>query len=303
MTKPPRKRTFAGDFRQFFGRGLAILLPSILTLWILWQASVFVFNSVAAPINRGIRSGIQVVVPLVFSENQRPGWYNVSEEEIAGRLERERVVTRSDADLARAKALTKTRIRKEKFEEFWEGHWYLEATGLVVAIVLIYLAGLLLGGLIGRKVYKRIEALISRIPGFKQVYPHVKQLVELVMGERPTAFKRVVLVEYPRKGLWTLGLVTGQSVRAAEQAGGGAMISIFIPSTPTPFTGFVINIRAEEAIDLPMTIDEAIRFVITGGVLVPDAQLPRMAPQPMATVQGSASGGVIGSDPGAKPAN
>ncbi len=276
MTNPPKKRTFSGDFRQFFGRGLAILLPSILTLWILWQASVFVFNNVAAPINRGIRSGVQVVVPLVLSENQRPGWYKVSEAEIAGRLERERIVTRTDAERARAQAKARIDLRREKFRAFWESNWYLEATGLIVAIVLLYLTGLLLGGLIGRKVYRRVELLISRIPGFKQVYPHVKQLVDLIVGEKPTAFKRVVLIEYPRKGIWTMGLVTGSSVRRAEEVMAGAVITVFIPSTPTPFTGFVIHVPADEAIDVPLTIDEALRFVITGGVLVPDAQKPRL---------------------------
>jgi uncharacterized membrane protein len=121
-------------------------------------------------------------------------------------------------------------------------------------------------------VYTRVETLIARIPGFKQVYPHVKQVVNLIMGEQPMAFKRVVLVEYPRQGLWSVGLVTSASLRAVADHAGAAVLSVFIPSTPTPFTGFVINVPESHVVDLPISVDEAIRFLITGGVLIPEHQ-------------------------------
>src|SRR5262249_53045955 len=154
----------------------------------------------------------------------------------------------------------------------WQSHWYLSGAGLVVAIVLIYLAGMLLGGLIGRRVYTRVEGLIARIPGFKQVYPHVKQVVNLIMGDKPMAFKRVVLVEYPRAGIWSVGLVTSASLRTVVDKTGAPSLSVFIPSTPTPITGFTINVAEDQVVDLQMTVDEAIRFLITGGVLIPEHQ-------------------------------
>jgi uncharacterized membrane protein len=140
----------------------------------------------------------------------------------------------------------------------------------------------LLGGYVGRRLYTRLESLISRIPGFKQVYPHVKQLVDLIMGDRPTSFKRAVLVQYPRRGIWTVGLLTGSSMKDIHQAAETECVSIFIPSTPTPFTGFTITVPRNEIIDLPITIDEAIRFFITGGALVPEKQLPTGVPPPPA---------------------
>ena len=264
------KRTFWGDFRTFFGKGLAILLPSVVTLWLLWQAFGFVFNNVAAPINRGIRIAVIEVAPRVVSSSEMPAWYQVRPEQLEnrkqemGRLGR-RVPT--DAHLT-------SQIRREQFRDFWDDHWYLEATGLFVAIGLIYFSGLLLGNYLGKKMYARVEALISRVPGFKQVYPYVKQLVDMIMGDKPMAFSRVVLVQYPRNGIFTMGFVTSRSTRSIGEAAGGSVLAVFIPTSPTPFTGFTINVFESEVIDLPLTMDEALRFVITGGVLVPDRDRP-----------------------------
>ncbi len=272
MPHPPSAapKTFSSDFRRFFGRGLAVLLPSVLTLWLLWTAFVFVFNNVAVPINRGLRWVVVEAAPLVVAKDPRkqPGWYHVTDEERAAFL-----AAPGNAAFRRATpARVDHEVRLLQFRDFWNSHWYLEAAGLVVAVTLIYLAGLMLGGLIGRRIYGRVEAYISRVPGFKQVYPHVKQLVDLVIGDKPMAFKRVVLVQYPSKGIWTVGLVTSNSLRTASEAAGGPCLTVFIPSTPTPFTGFTINVREDEVLDLPLSIDEAIRFVLTGGVLVPDRQ-------------------------------
>jgi len=264
------RRTFTSDFRRFFGRGLAILLPSALTLWILVQLFNFLMNNVGQPINRGVRMAIIEVTPRIVPDGRLPSWFRVTEDEIAEarRVRMFRGMAQMSDDRVR------TLMRREKFREAWDDHWYLEASGLVVAIILIYFAGLLLGGYLGRRVYERLEALLARIPGFKQVYPHVKQVVQMIMGDTPIAFNRVVMVEYPRKGIWTVGLMTSSSLRAVHEQTGEPAITIFIPSTPTPFTGFTINVPAKDAIDLPITVEEAIRFFVTGGVLIPDSQLP-----------------------------
>jgi uncharacterized membrane protein len=271
MPPPAERKTFSSDFRRFFGRGLAVLLPSILTLWLLWTAFVFVFNNVAVPINKGLRWIVVQTTPLVVPSEpaRQPHWYHVTD------AERESFLAASqNAAFRRASpARVDHEIRLLQFRDFWNSHWYLEATGLVVAVTLIYLAGLMLGGLIGRRIYGKVEATISRVPGFKQVYPHVKQLVDLVIGDKPMAFKRVVLVEYPRKGIWTVGLVTSNSLKSAAEFAGAPCLTVFIPSTPTPFTGFTINVPEQDVLDLPISVDEALRFVLTGGVLVPEREL------------------------------
>lgn len=264
-----RPRTFWSDFRKFFGRGLAVLLPSVLTLWLLWTAFVFVFNTVAEPINRGIRGAIVWTTPLVVPDRSLPAWARVSDSEVESARRAADAGSLRDAPPERVKASVRTR----NFKAFWDDHWYFGGAGFAVAIVLIYLAGLTLGGLIGRRMYSRLEALIKRVPGFKQIYPHVKQVVDLVMGDKPMAFKRVVLVEYPSAGIWTLGLVTSSSMRAIGDRAGEPCVTVFIPSTPTPFTGFAISVPESRVVDLPISIDEAIRFVLTGGVLVPERQV------------------------------
>jgi uncharacterized membrane protein len=270
---PNPHRTFAADFKRFFGRGLAILLPSILTLWMLWYAFAFVFNSVAVPINRGIRWAVVQTAPsfVPSAPERQPAWYRVSDAERAEFL----ALAEGKAYRDDSPAAVTQEIRSQKFRRIWQSRWYLSGTGLVVAIVLIYLAGMVLGGLIGRKIYNRVEGWISRLPGFKQVYPHVKQLVNMVMGDsggKPMAFKRVVLVEYPRKGIWTVGLVTSASMQAVADEAGSGVLAVFIPSTPTPFTGFVINVPEADVHDIPISVDEAIRFLLTGGVLIPEHQ-------------------------------
>jgi len=261
------------DFRRFFGRGLAVLLPSILTLWLLWQAFVFLFNNVAEPINRGIRVVVVEVTPRVTPEGQRPTFMQISEEQVSEFLASPEGRPFRDRPLP----VVREHLVRRELGEFWNQRWYLQAAGLLVAIMLIYLAGLLLGNYLGRRVYARVERLIAQVPGFKQVYPHVKQLVDLIMGERKVAFRRVVMVQYPRRGIWTLGLVTSDSFIQAHEVAGEACLAVFIPSTPTPFTGFTITVPRNEAIDVPMSIDEAIRFFITGGTLVPDRFSPPAA--------------------------
>lgn len=272
MSAEKRRRSFGADFRHFFLRGLAVLLPSVLTLWIVVQAYRFVDSNIAEPINAGVRSLVLQAAPRLFSEDRLPSWFTVRPEQIEQlRRQREQQALRplSDTEL-------RTQVRVRNLREWWNDHWYTRSIGLVVAIVLIYLAGRLVGGFIGRRVYMRLERFITRLPVFKQVYPYVKQVVDFLFGEQQIRFNRVVLVEYPSKGIWTLGLATGASIPAIRQVTGEENLSVFIPSSPTPFTGYTITVPRKDAIDMPLTIDEAIRFVVSGGVLVPGRDGPAL---------------------------
>lgn len=266
-------RTFWADFKRFFLRGLAILLPSVLTIWIVVQLYLFVDRQVASPINAGIRAGVVWVMPRL-PDRLQPSWFQVTERELA---EFRATQHQQGTPEARARGrLTdpelRSEMRRQELARFWESQWYLRFLGLLVAIVLFYLAGVIFGGLFGRALYTHLERLITRIPIIKQVYPHVKQVVDLVLGEKQMAFNKVVLLEYPRAGIWTLGFVTNDGMRAVSEAAGTETVTIFVPSTPTPFTGFTISVPRSSTIDINMTIDEAIRFVLTGGVLIPDRQ-------------------------------
>ncbi len=259
--------SFRSDFKRFFGKGLAILLPTAVTLWLLWQAFGFIFNNVAQPINRATRVAVIWGVPQVFSEEELPDWFSITDLELA-EARAERKVTVSDI----SNPALRRQMRAEYLRDFWSSHWYLNLTGLIIAIMLIYLSGVLLGNIVGKSIYSRLERLITQIPGFKQIYPHVKQVVDMILGDNKMAFSKVVLVEYPSKGVWTVGFLTGNSIRQIDDTAGGAVVSVFIPTSPTPFTGFTINVLKDDAIELNMSVEEALRFVITAGVLAPEGK-------------------------------
>lgn len=270
------RTTFGSDFRKFFLRGLAVLLPSVLTLWLLWAAYGFVSARVAEPINGGIRLVILEFAPRVVQENRLPEWFVVTPDQIDTAREQRRFQGLRPIGVD---ALRK-QIRANAFRDWWNDHWYLQIIGLVVAILLIYLAGTVAGGFIGRRVYVRFERWLTRIPVFKQVYPHVKQVVDFLLGNsRQLSFNRVVVVEYPRKGIFTVGFQTGSTMRAIQDVTGVECCTVFIPSSPTPFTGYTITVPASEVQDLPITVEEALRFVVTGGVLIPEHQTIPGSPQ------------------------
>jgi uncharacterized membrane protein len=258
-----KPRTFASDFKRFFGRGLGVLLPSVLTLWILVKAYQFVDSAIAQPINAGIRAGV------AEGAEQWPalgGPFLPTQELIDTEVVRRRTSkTKSDDPVVIRRELTRTEV-----DEWWNRHALgLDWIGILVAVLSVYFAGRLLGGFLGRRVQKQFERVITSVPLFKQIYPYVKQVVDFLFSDdKPMKFNRVVTVEYPRKGIWAVGLVTGGTMRSIEHESGDAL-TIFIPSSPTPFTGYTITVPRGEVHELPISIDEALRFTISGGVLVP----------------------------------
>lgn len=262
-----KEKTFGSDFRRFFGRGLAILLPSVLTLWIIYQLFLFVLNNVGAPINTGIRAVVIEAAPRIWSNEQLPAMFRVTEADMV----RERAQLSGPSATRVTDQALEERIRRQQFKDWWDGTPGMNLIGLAVAVVTIYFAGLVLGGYLGKRLYHRIEQLIAQIPGFKQLYPHVKKVVEMIFGESSSkAFTQVVLVEYPRKGIWTIGLLTSDGFKELREHAQSDVVSVFIPTSPTPMTGFVVNFRRDEAKPMTMSVEEALRYVISAGVLSPD---------------------------------
>ncbi len=273
-TKTPA-RTFSSDFRRFFVRGLVVLLPSVLTLWIMVKAYQFVDNNIADPVNGWIRLGLnnaaKVWDPLAEVNAFEPTDEEVTAERFALGI--------SDTDTSQDAAI-KTTLRAAKIYSWWEARWYMRMIGIVVAIVAVYFAGRLLGGFLGRRIYRKIEGVITTVPVFKQVYPHVKQVVDFLFSDdRQMQFSRVVLVEYPRKGIWAIGLLTGDTMRSIATQSGDA-VTVFIPSSPVPATGYTITVPRRDTIDLPISVEEAMRFTISGGVLIPPHETIQTTAQP-----------------------
>ena len=259
-------RTFRNDFKRFFIKGLVVLLPTVLTLWILVKAYEFVDVTIAQPINGGIRFVMEQATPHVdlLQKNFEPTDTAVTKE-----LVRQEMNGTSGIN----EVVVRNQLRSDNILKWWQARWYMNFIGITVAILAVYIAGRLLGGYLGRRIQGRLERLLTSIPLVKQVYPYVKQVVDfLISDDKPISFNRVVMVEYPRKGIWSVGLVTGTPMRTVQDhitGTEGPGITVFIPSSPTPFTGYTITVAKDSVIEIPISIDEALRFTISGGVLVP----------------------------------
>lgn len=277
MSKTP-DRTFKSDFKRFFLRGLVILLPTVLTLWLVVKAYQFVDNSIAEPINRGVRMALTNAAPRWDALGRH---FEPTPEAVSAEGGEQLSPSMTVAEIDEVEALNeaiRARLRRDNIHAWWDDHWYMDFIGLILAIVAVYVAGRLLGGFFGRRIYRAIEQVITTLPFFKQVYPYVKQIVDFLFSDdKPIEFSRVVVVEYPRKGIWSVGFQTGGPMKSvAEEAGDS--VTIFIPSSPTPFTGYTITVPRSEVRELPITVEEAIRFAVSAGVLVPDHQLVTLKP-------------------------
>ncbi len=175
--------------------------------------------------------------------------------------------------------LTEVVFRSGPVHLFIVEHWskYFWWVGFALSLVGIYIFGRFVASLLGRSIWRMVERAFFRLPVVKQIYPYVKQVTDFLFSDKKMQFSRVVVVEYPRKGIWSVGLVTGAGMKTIRRTLGEEFLTIFIPSSPTPLTGYVITVRREEVIDLPLSIDDAIRFVISGGVIMPASQLPSEA--------------------------
>jgi uncharacterized membrane protein len=227
---------FLADFKRFFLRGLATVLPVMLTILLLLAA----FSLLDKWFGAYLRGGAQWAVERVWRHyGVPPNW--VSDQEAWD-------------------------------QRFW---W----AGFVLFLLAVYFFGRFVASLIGRSIWRTIEQAILRLPVVKQIYPYAKQVTDFVLRERGKLdFSRVVAVEYPRKGIWSLGLVTGPAMTAIRSATlTEDSLTVFIPSSPTPVTGYVVAVRREEVIDLPISIDDAIRFVVSCGVIIPPSQMVELS--------------------------
>ncbi len=284
-----RQRTFLGNFRHLFVRGLAIVLPTVLTFWLLMVAFNFVDTRIAEPINRGVRQMI-----ILTTDWPRPTArdFAYAQEHLGGdeaarwRARREAMAQTlgpawtPEREQQNLREFLEPSARRHALRRWWDsaaiGSWSaMNLIGLVIAVALIYSVGALLGSYIGRRLYARGEELFRKVPLLGRVYPSIKQITDFFVGDddrRRAQFNRVVAVQYPRKGLWSVGLVTGEPMLQLSRGPDGPLLTVFVPSSPTPFTGYVITVPKKDTVELPISIEEALRFTISGGVVLPNSQ-------------------------------
>ena len=146
----------------------------------------------------------------------------------------------------------------------------IPGSGIVWVILIMLITGVLVNNFIGRKILELWDKLLNKIPGFRSIYNALKQLSDTVLSPSGESFKKAILVEYPRRGMWTIAFQTGNYRGEVEKKIGEEIINIYVPTTPNPTSGFFIMLPKDDVIELDMSVDEAFKLIISTGVVVPN---------------------------------
>lgn len=141
--------------------------------------------------------------------------------------------------------------------------------GLVLTVTIVFVTGLLAANIFGRRIVSAWESLLARIPLVRSIYSAVKQVAETLFAANGEAFRKVLLIEYPRRGIWTLAFQTGTATQEIQQRTEAEVITVFVPTTPNPTSGFIMMLPRNEVMELSMTVEEALKLVVSLGVVGP----------------------------------
>jgi len=150
---------------------------------------------------------------------------------------------------------------------------HIPGLGVILSLILLLVTGVFATNFFGQRIMAWGEAVLVRIPLVRSIYNAAKQIIQAVFATNSQAFRKVLMVEYPRKGLWTIAFLTGAPHPEMNSLAGEEMVSIFVPTTPNPTSGFFMMIPKQDAIELSMTIDEALKLIISLGVMQTGLQL------------------------------
>jgi uncharacterized membrane protein len=153
--------------------------------------------------------------------------------------------------------------------------------GVILTILVLLLTGILTANIVGRKFHGGMESLLDRIPIARSIYSAAKNFAEIVFSDSGKAFKKVLLVEYPRKGIYTLTFQTASNLGEVQGRTGEDVVCCFVPTTPNPTSGFIIIVPRADVIELDMSVDEAARLIMSLGVVVPTWSKDRTAELPL----------------------
>jgi uncharacterized membrane protein len=153
---------------------------------------------------------------------------------------------------------------------------HIPGLGVVLAIILVLATGMIVANLLGRRLVAAWEALLSRIPIVRSLYAGIKQIMEAILATDAKSFRKVLLIEYPRKGVWSLAFMTSDSLGEVQAKTTSDVISVFIPTTPNPTSGFVLMVPNSDVIHLDMSVEEGLKMIISMGVVVPAWQKDKL---------------------------
>jgi uncharacterized membrane protein len=161
---------------------------------------------------------------------------------------------------------------------------HIPGLGALVAVAIVLLTGILVTNFVGRTLVDFGEDLLQRIPFVRAIYGGVKSFSETLLSNSGNSFKKVLLVQYPREGLWSIGFQTTSDLPEISARTGEAQVCVFIPTTPNPTSGFIFMMPRSQVIELDMTVDAAMKMIVTLGVVTPQAvSAGSLPPPPVAT--------------------
>jgi uncharacterized membrane protein len=282
-----KKRRPLDPFRRALVRGLAVLLPPLLTIVIL----VWVWNTVAVYLLVPLEGAARRVLVSQYEKNIVPAAEVPAGDVVDGRaLVDDRPYRRTgDGNFIPAEhydvvesdygpalmPATASDVYRAFVERTYLPRHIVVPVFLCLFLLVLYLLGKFLAAGMGRFFWVQFERVITRLPLIKNVYSSVKQVTDFVFSEREIEYTRVVAVEYPRKGIWQLGFVTGEALSDIAAAANEPLLTVFFPCSPMPFTGFTAVVKRCDTLDLSITTEQAIQLLVSCGVVAPPQELSK----------------------------
>jgi uncharacterized membrane protein len=283
-------------FRRAVWRGLGVVLPPLLTIvilfWIGNTVKQYAYEPVklaareliylrVADIRRNLPDDDPVTAQTVFNNvvyTRVDGNYFVPAEveELVRQNRNGRAMPDTPQDL----------YRRYVEIRYLKPYLFIPAF-LSVFILLLYLLGKFMAIGVGHFFVRLFEKFIDRLPLIRNVYSSVKQVTDLMFSEHEIQYTRIVAVEFPCKGIWSIGFVTGESMLDIRAAANEPVVAVLIPYSPLPVTGATITVRKSETIDLNITVDQAFQFVVSCGVVVPPHQLMQRTDRSLPAASGA----------------
>ncbi|MCX7355395.1 MAG: DUF502 domain-containing protein, partial [Alphaproteobacteria bacterium] len=146
----------------------------------------------------------------------------------------------------------------------------LPGLGLLIALIVLALIGWLTTNVLGRFLVGMADRVLTHMPVLSNIYSAIKQIIETTVSAKSGSFREVVLVEFPRPGLWAVGFVTGKPPSEIDEAGGGDIVSVFCPTSPNPTSGYLVYAKRSELRFVKLTVEEGLKLIVSSGIVTPD---------------------------------
>ncbi|WP_415920669.1 DUF502 domain-containing protein [Tateyamaria sp. SN6-1] len=240
----PRRPGLLSRLRASFLTGLVVIAPVGLTIWLIWTVIGWVDGFVWP------------LVPTVWQPDSIVNYW----------LGNPRLVPDANGVLTANPDWVHVNVR---------------GVGVIVFLIFTVFIGWVAKGYIGRSLIRWAESLVERTPVVRSIYSGIKQISETVFAQSERSFEQACLIEYPRKGIWAIGFIstTAKGEITARAGNTGELLSIFVPTTPNPTSGFLLFFPAEDVITLEMSVEDAAKLVISAGLVYPNGKDPTQPPR------------------------